>query len=151
MDLQHAINDLKYVERFMKSLSKVIGTMEIVQDLERREKEIKGSIEILESKKQIASDEAEAAEGNLTVRQQNSRQEMKKISDRIKVEKEELLRGYENQLTDKQENVNLLEKHRIALIQEVKDLEKSRSELKTEVINLKKAISNAGSAVSSVE
>ncbi len=151
MDLKHAIIDLKYVDRFLKSLSKVIGTMEVVENLERRESEVKGRIEILESRKQVAVSETVMADETLAAKKLSVNQEKARINADISKEKGDLIRDFDSKIADRKEQMLLLDKCKGDVALENKGLEKVKSELKVEINNLKKVVDNTGKLINSVE
>ncbi len=146
-DLQHDINALKYVQRFLKPLEKVIGVMETVEGLEKREIEMNVIISNLEKKQVVINEAVETSNKMLHERQKNVKKEMAKIDSNIQIEKDAIIRQYDIEISKRKEDSLLLQEQNKTVSLGNKKLEEEKARLEKTVRDLKKVISNANSTI----
>jgi len=153
-DLKHSIAELKYVERFLRPLQKVIEQMEVIEGIEKRIKnakeeennvlgDLKSQKATLESEVNILKSTYDSEREKRTAQADEVYSKAKARLEKINEEQESSVSGYNLQISnleDKKADVNA----------SINTLRQEEAQLKSQVQAMKKAIASASNSVDKV-
>jgi len=151
MDYRATLQDLRNALRFVKPLAKVMNHLEFLSELEGKDKDL--SNQISEKEKNLATvvEREVEAKAKLSSTQEGVVKDIQDIKDGITVEKETILKSYENKIELAEDELDSIVKCRETIVSDVAKLKQEKVILTKEVGTLQAAISKASASVSGIK